>query len=99
MERFWVLLAKLGFWIPTSKCMPLGKYGFDWVLISYVDCKGKGVRCLPAVAEFIDTNHGWHYDATDGEIEHYHLNNDCVVTHWRKIPMEPVRRRENRRNK
>lgn len=98
MERFWVLLAKLGFWIPTSKCMPLRKYGFDWVLISYVDCEGHGVRCVPEVAEFGEKTQEWHLACDEG-VEEYFINNDCVVTHWRKIPMEPVRRRENRRNK
>ena len=92
-KLFWNLLAKLGFWIPTKYCMPDGKH-FDWVLISFVDCKGKGVRGIPEVAEH--GRDGW-YLCFCSKTEHFWLNNDCVVTHWRKIPAHPEHRREWRK--
>lgn len=92
-KLFWTLLAKLGFWIPAKYCMP-HELQCDWVLISFVDCKGKGVRGIPEVAEHGLS--GWHF-GYGTENEHYWLNNDCVVTHWRKIPTHPNQRREWRK--
>ena len=94
MKRlFWNLLALLGFWIPTKYYLPTSP-DWDWVLISFVDCKGKGIRAIPEVAELGLS--GWH-TCDDDKTHQYFLNNDCVVTHWRKIPVEPVRRRELRK--
>jgi len=92
---FWNTLAKLGFWIPTKYYLP-DSPEWDWVLISFVDCKGNGIRAIPEVAEL--GSFGWH-TSNDDKIYQYFLNNDCVVTHWRRIPVEPARRREKRKRR
>lgn len=86
-KYYWLILASLGFWIPTKKLMPLMKYGYDWVLISYVDAKGKGIRCIPEIAEYSERSKQWHFSTCDYDSPMtYYLNDDCMITHWRKIP-------------
>lgn len=86
-ELFYSFLAMLGFWIPTRKCMPPKKY-FDWVMISYVDAEGEGIRCLPMVAEYSYTNEFWRI-YQDDDWTQYWINTDCVVDYWRRIPRMP----------
>ena len=75
---FYELLARLGFWIPCDKFLP-GK-NWDWVLISHVD--RWGVRGIPSIGEYSSIM-GWH---TDNDNEEAYIRNDCVVTHWHKLP-------------
>lgn len=82
---FYELLARLGFWIPCDKHLPDKRY-WDWVLISHVDCHGKGVRGLPSIGEYSHIQGKWR---TDNDAEKYYIQEDCVVTHWHKLPKDP----------
>lgn len=71
--------------IPCDKALPKKDLkGFDWVMISFVDAHGKGIRCLPQIAE-IDRFGRWSTNTEDIITDDF-INNDCVVTHWRIIP-------------
>lgn len=83
-KLFYKILAVLGFWVPCDKFMP--DNNFDWVMISAVDCKGCGIRLLPMVAEWNCAHLWWDLYTEVTDDYHYFINNDCVVTHWRRIP-------------
>ena len=78
------ILARIGFWIPCNRYMP-PKEHWDWVLISHVDCCGRGFRGLPSIGEYSYNTGKWH---TDNDSETFYIQNDCVVTHWHKLPGE-----------
>lgn len=84
INLFWELLARLGFWIPCAKYMP-PKSLWNWVLISHIDfcIDGGEVRGLLSIGKYSYTNWQWHTDSEDGT---KYLRNNCIVSHWHKLP-------------
>lgn len=86
-NAFWEFLALLGFWIPCKKHLP-DRCKWDWVLIAHREKDGDGFVGLPSIAEYSWPLERWHPDNHDRGDEIY-INNQCEVTHWRKLPKPP----------
>lgn len=50
-DIFWEVLSAIGFWVPADRHLPDPRFN-DWVIISYVDTNGDGIRCVPEAAEY-----------------------------------------------
>lgn len=81
MKRFvFEILARLGFWISCEKYLPESSH-WDWVLISFIDVCGAGIRGIPTIGFYDKYEQRWRF----AERSEY-LENDCVISHWHYLP-------------
>ena len=87
------IFARIGFWIPCNLYMPPKKH-WDWVLISFIDCNGNGIRCIPRIAEYSYLHKKWYLiNYSDSS----YIHTSCVVTHWHILPGSRLTNKDTRK--